>query len=377
MKIAQVVTYLSDNGAFGGPVSVATAQAVELASRGHDVELLAGWDGVARIDAPGVQVRLFRTRTLLRTGFSGLIAPGLMSHIRTNCMSYDAVHLHLARDLITLPAALYLARHHTNYVVQPHGMVMPDGRIRTRVVDRLAMRRVLQEASSVITYRGVDDMGLKAVSHGRANIEYSVNGVASGLTSSVEHSVPHQVMFMARLHPRKRLLAFAEMARQLIERGVDARFVVIGPDEGDLAELRSFISQHALEDVLIYEGAVPYSQVRTWLGQSSVYVLPSVNEPFPVTVLEAMAVGTPCVITDSCGLAPYFQEDSAGLVSDGSAESLADAVEQLLRDPALRESVIDNAHQALERRFSIAAVADNLEVFYRKGLPNPRPSNSQ
>ncbi|NYI40397.1 glycosyltransferase [Demequina lutea] len=366
MKIAQIVTYVSKNGAFGGPVSVAIAQSVELASRGHDVELLAGWDGVARIDAPGVNVRLFRTRRLLPAGFSGLTAPGLMAHLRTNYMFYDAVHVHLARDLITLPAASFLARHHAKYVVQSHGMVVPDSRIRGRVFDHVAVRRVLREAGSVIAYRGVDDKDLDAVSRGRANIEYLVNGVSIGLDDRVGDSSRNEVLFMARLHPRKRVMAFAEMALQLSDRGVASRFVVIGPDEGDLGELRAFISHHGLDDVLIYEGAVPYSQVRSRLSKSSVYVLPSVNEPFPVTVLEAMAVGTPCVITDSCGLAAYFRKDSSGLVTDGSAEGLAEAVERLLVDAAFRRSTIENADRTMERQFSISAVGDALEEIYRK-----------
>jgi glycosyltransferase involved in cell wall biosynthesis len=94
-------------------------------------------------------------------------------------------------------------------------------------------------------------------------------------------------------------------------------------------------------------------------------VLPSIDEPFPVTVLEAMAVGTPCVITDSCGLAPYFKEHEAGLVTDGTSNSMADAVELLLVSSNLRESTISNARRTIDEHFSISAVARTLEGYYR------------
>jgi glycosyltransferase involved in cell wall biosynthesis len=349
-------------------VSVAVSQAIELAARGHEVRLLAGWDGRAVIDAPGVDIRLFRTRRLVPAGFSGLIAPGLLAHIRKNHESYDAVHIHLARDLITLPTAAYLAHRGVNYVVQPHGMVVPDDRIRARIFDAMAVRRVLRAATSVIAYRGVDDKALGEVSRGGASIEFLGNGVHVGSVGSLKPINSEEIIFMARLHPRKRVMVFAEMARLLTARGVRCRFVVVGPDEGDLRELQSFIAEHALEKVFTYEGAIPYSDVRLRLSQGAVYVLPSVNEPFPVTVLEAMAAGVPCVITDSCGLAPMFLEDSAGLVTDGSPEDMADAVERLFQDPTFRRSVIASADRAIRERFSIGAVVELLVGFYRKGM---------
>ena len=313
-------------------------------------------------------MRLFRTRALLPAGFSGLIAPGLLSHVRANHGSYDAVHIHLARDLITLPAAMFLSRRGANFVVQPHGMVVPDARIRARVFDFLGVRRVLRRASSVVAYEGVDDKALWALSRGDASIKFSVNGVECGGLTNGEPSTPNEVMFMARLHPRNRVMAFAEMARILNGRHVPCRFVVVGPDEGDLQELQSFIQAHRLEGIFEYEGPIPYSEVRRRLGRSEVFVLPSINEPFPVTVLEAMAIGTPCVITDSCGLAPYFREDTAGLVTDGTPTGMADAVERLIREPAVRESIVRNAEQSIQDRFSIRAVVDALVGLYRTGI---------
>jgi glycosyltransferase involved in cell wall biosynthesis len=365
VKIAQVVTYISADGAFGGPVAVAVAQAVELAARGHDVELLAGWDGVAQVDAPGVNVRLFRTRQLAPTGFSGMIAPGLLAYMRAHQNEFDVVHVQLARDLITLPVASLLSRRKANYVVQPHGMIKPDARFRARFFDSVAVRRVLRDASAVIAYRNVDDDALREVSRGSASIRFLENGV----TVTADDPKPTdpsgaEVLFLARLHPRKRVIAFAEMALILVQRGVAARFAVVGPDEGELAQLNAIIEENDLGARISYEGPISYSAVRDRLRLASVYVLPSVNEPFPVTVLEAMAVGTPCVITDTCGIAPYFEKDDAGAVTDGSPAAMADAVARLLNDATYRDTTVANARGSIEANFSIAAVVNTLLTYY-------------
>jgi glycosyltransferase involved in cell wall biosynthesis len=244
-------------------------------------------------------------------------------------------------------------------------MIKPDRRLRARIFDVLAVRRVLARAASVIAYKGVDDEALSIVSQGRASIRFLENGVTQDLAPVEDGLRDPDVLFMARLHPRKRVLAFADMARILRERGINARFSVVGPDEGDLESFGRFIEANKLEEHVTYEGALPYAQVRERLRRSAVYVLPSVNEPFPVTVLEAMAVGTPCVITDSCGLAPYFREHEAGLVTDGASNSMADAVELLLVDSNLRESTMDNARRTIDEHFSISAVARTLEGYYR------------
>jgi glycosyltransferase involved in cell wall biosynthesis len=367
VKIAQVVTYISADGAFGGPVAVAIAQAVELAAQGHDVELLAGWDGVAEVDAPGVKVRLFRTRQVIPSGFSGMIAPGMLGYLRRHRSAFDVVHVQLARDLITLPIASFLSGRKSNYVVQPHGMIKPDGRLRARVFDTIAVRRVLRDAAVVIAYRNVDEDALREVSRGAAEIEFLENGVTIAADDAPADRVgTPEVLFLARLHPRKRVVAFAEMALLLKHRGVAARFAVVGPDEGELARLTSFLEENGLNEDVSYEGPIGYSAVRDRLQRASVYVLPSVNEPFPVTVLEAMAIGTPCVITDTCGIAPFFLEDAAGAVTDGSPERMADAVERLLVDPAHRTRTITNARDSIAAHFSITAVVNRLLTFYTR-----------
>jgi hypothetical protein len=109
MKILQVVTLVSPNGEYGGPVRVASNQSSALRDAGHSVVLAASQrpHPVTPVEVNGVPVRLFRARLMLpRSGFAGLTAPSMLWRFFRNRQSFDVVHVHVARDLVTLPVAL-------------------------------------------------------------------------------------------------------------------------------------------------------------------------------------------------------------------------------------------------------------------------------
>jgi len=92
MRILHVVTLVSVNGAYGGPVAVAVGQTQALAELGHDVTLLAGWDGRATLSIPNVDVQLFRARQAVpRTSFSGMCSSGILREVRRRAADADVV----------------------------------------------------------------------------------------------------------------------------------------------------------------------------------------------------------------------------------------------------------------------------------------------
>lgn len=368
MKIAQVVSLISKDGAFGGPVSVARGQCEELARRGHKVTLYAGWDGEAEYSIPGVDVRLHRVRKVLPTpGFSGLWASGLLRDLRRHAFDADVTHVHLARDLTTLTSARQAAAKTRKLVLQTHGMVMPDDRPIGKLIDALATRRILRQADAIAVLTEVERGGIQGVAQGGVAPRMLPNGIdLSSEATTAPDGGPPTVLFCARLHPRKRVLAFAEMAKALLDRGVDARFVIAGPDEGDLARLRDYLVTNRLDDRVDYLGALPPQQVRVALSEAAVYVLPSEREPFPMTLLEAMSEGTPAVITTGCMIAERFAHTDGPVVTDGSPSGLADAVDRLLASPNHAARIGRRSRELIETEFSIRAVVDELENIYTR-----------
>ncbi len=368
MRVIQVVTLVSPDGAFGGPVRVAGNQAAALRALGHDVLVCAGRRGYVDADVPtdleGAPLQTFPARRAVAgTGFSGLISPGLQRWLRGNLAGVDLVHVHLARDLVTLPAARLARSRGIPYVVQPHGMVVPSAHPLAPSLDRWATRSVLRDASAVLALTPEEERGLREVAAGPLRLRHLGNGVPLAPASPPPPGRP-EVLFLGRLAGRKRPALFAEVAARLLAAGVDASFALVGPDEGEGAAVRAQVDLVGDPARLRWEGALDPQDTSARLARASLVVLPSVDEPYPMSVLEALAVGRPVVVTDTCGLAPMVAEEGCGRVIDRTPQALESAVRGWLADPEERARTSAKALAAARTRFSMEAVARELAQIY-------------
>jgi len=170
-----------------------------------------------------------------------------------------------------------------------------------------------------------------------------------------------EVLFAARMHPRKRPMAFVDMAKTLLAAGVDARFTLLGPDEGEGPALRAALNG---ESRISWEGALAPADVPRRMAAASVYVLPSIREPYPMSVLEAMSVGVPVVITTDCGLARLVQRTRSGIVSDPDVAALAAATASVLADRSLAEAMGRRGRESVHTELGMRAVGDRLVDTY-------------
>ena len=372
MRLLQVVTLVSPDGAFGGPVRVADNQAAALRARGHTVVIAAGQTGYGRSipsELNGTPLRLFPIQHLVKgtPAYSGATSVGLLRWLRGAVRDFDMVHVHFARDLISLPAAAMVGRAGVPYVLQPHGMVIPSGHPFAGALDALLTRRVLRGATAVLHLTDAERRGLAEVGGQELRLRHLGNGVPEA-PPAVPPSVP-RVLFCSRLQARKRPLRFVEMAVQLLTEGVDAEFVLIGPDGGEGRGVRTAVERHGDPARLRWEGPVEPDEVMTRLGSASLLVLPSVDEPFPMAVLEALSVGLPVVVTDSCGLASQVREHECGIVVDGSQQQLVHAVRSLLTEPQTLARMSRAARDTSARNFGMSSVVGQLEEIYMSSRP--------
>lgn len=366
MKVLSVTTLVSPAGEYGGPLRVATNQATALARAGHEVVLAAGTRGFA---GPPPQVvddvpaALFPARRLVpRTGFAGLAAPGLQRALPVLSRSADVMHVHAARDLVTLPAAAWALRHGVPYVLQTHGMIDPSARALARPLDLLLTRRVLAGARAVMYLTELERENLERVGGPGLRLAHVPNGVP--LTDVVAAPSSREVLYLARLAPRKRPRAFVEMAAALAARHPDASFRLVGPDEGEGTAVNSGIEMLGPAVDVSWEGPLAPERTQQRMSSAQVYVLPSVDEPYPMSVLEAMSIGLPVVVTDTCGLAPLIRRWDAGRVVDSRLSSLVDAVDQLLADPDGARAAGVRGREAVREHLSMASVVRLLEQLY-------------
>lgn len=371
MNVLQVVTLISPDGAYGGPTRVAFNQVRTLRADGHVAEVTAacrGYDPVpSRLD--GVPVTLCRAwRVLPRSGHAAIAAPRMLWRMLRRRSRFDVVHVHLARDLTTLPAALLAIALRKRLVVQTHGMIVESTSALAPILDALITRPVLRRADAVLYLSEQERRGLLHVESELA-LTHLPNGVPAWTPDpqSPGESGGVEVLYLARLQKRKQPLLFVAAAAELLAEGLDATFTVVGPDGGLAAEVTSAIADVAdRADRIRYEGALSPSATIERMSRAAVYVLPSIDEPFPMSVLEAMSVGLPVVVTDTCGLADVVDANGCGLVvSSGSRESLVEAVRQLLLDPERRTEMGVAARRTAEAQYGMAAIGRRLSSIYR------------
>ncbi|MBT2403954.1 MULTISPECIES: glycosyltransferase [unclassified Streptomyces] len=366
MRVLHAVTLHSPSHAFGGPVRVALNLTKGLRARGHEAWLLALGEGFPEpwpTSVEGVPAKLFPARRLLPLGFSGMTSPALLASAGRLVKDADVVHVHLARDLVTLPVALAALRAGKPLVLQTHGMVDPSEKLLAKVLDAVAVRRLLRGADALLYLTPHEREGLDAVVG--APLPQAVR-LVNGTPAQEERpplAGPPRILYSARLQARKRPVDFVDAAPAVLAAHPDAEFVVAGPDEGELAAVRARIASLGLSARFTVPGALSSAEVLSELRRAHVYVLPSVEEPFPMSVLEALAVGVPSVVTHSNGLARDIAAAGAGRAVDPGPAGVASAVLALL-DPAANESASAAARKLAAESFSMEAVLDTLLPVY-------------
>lgn len=373
MRILHVATVITPDGAYGGPIRVAINQLAELQSRGHTVALAAGHHGFT--GAPprsmgGVQLHLFPVRRALPLdSFTGLASASLRKWLGRQAGRVDVAHVHLTRDLITMPAAQILRSNCIPFVAQTHGMIDESANLLARPFDRLWTRRTLRDARVVFYLTDSERDSLKVVARRGLRLRHLVNGVP--VAAPVANREPQvEVLFLARLHSRKRPELFVQAALALAAAHPLVRFSLVGPDEGMGPVVIDLITKSGLSEQVSWQGPMSPDRTLERLAAASIYVLPSVNEPFPMSVLEALSLGKPVVVTNTCGLAAPIAESGAGLVVDDSLESLTVAIDNLLVDAMARNRAGENARKLAHDHFSMHAVGDQLELSYAAVVGN-------
>jgi len=148
---------------------------------------------------------------------------------------------------------------------------------------------------------------------------------------------PGRVLFVGSVRLLKGSHYLAEAARILKERGVDAEFRVVGP-------CRPYVFRSPLFEGPTYIGQVPRVQVREEFAQGDVFAFPTLSEGFGLAHLEAMACGMPVITTPRCGSAVRDGVDGF-VVPIRDALAVADRVEQIVRDRALRDRMGQEARK--------------------------------
>lgn len=292
-----------------------------------------------------------------------------------NFDSHDADVLH-CHDWITVPAALQLQRetaiplvftvHSTEFDrsggFAPQAWIEDIERKGLHGADRVIAvsrytKRLVQK-----TY-GVDPARVVPVHNG---VDVAKFAAAKDREYDAKRGT---VLFLSRLTRQKGPLNFLKAARRVLEVRPEARFVVAG--HGDmLGECIEYAFRHGIEEKVQFTGFVPPEDLADVYAQNEIYVLPSLSEPFGISVLEAMASGLPTIVSRTSGVGEGLSH--VFKVGCEETDEMADMIIGLLDSAPLREELGRNGAAEIRRFTWAATCASTLDV-YRSLVAVPKP----
>jgi len=178
----------------------------------------------------------------------------------------------------------------------------------------------------------------------------------------------HRIVSVGRFVPRKgfdvvlRALPGIPDAELVIVGGPDRRAVEADPEA---RRLRALAETLGVSDRLVLHGAVARSEMPALLRSADVVACTPWYEPFGIVPLEAMACGVPVVAAAVGGMLDTVVHDVTGrLVTPERPVEVADAINQLLRDPFLRQSLGAAGRDRARARYSWDRVAEDTQRIY-------------
>ena len=179
---------------------------------------------------------------------------------------------------------------------------------------------------------------------------------------------PPLVLAVARLNPVKRLDVLLDTCALLRDREIRFRCVIVG--EGRCRpQLEQQRRDLGLERIVSLAGEAEQEHVRAWWRRAAIGTLSSEREGMPVALMEAAACAVP-VVAPAVGGVPELVEDGVTgfVVPPVDPVGLADGLERLLRDPALRRQMGAAARVRALERFSLARQVDSLLAVWWEAL---------
>jgi len=232
----------------------------------------------------------------------------------------------------------------------------------------------LEDAATVITVSDYNEHHLHALTNwSGVNIVRIYNGLD---LETFEYSPPRNrpplILAVGRLVEKKGFRHLIDACAQMASDGRPFRCRIVGSGPDELS-LHLQISRLGLEERVVLAGPLPQAEIRREIQQAAVFAAPCVvgedgnRDGLPTTLLEAMALGTPCVSTPVTGIPEAVLHDRTGIiVPQCESRSLAEGLARLLDDPGLRVRFAEAARKRIEEEFDVAQSAFNMREIFSK-----------
>jgi glycosyltransferase involved in cell wall biosynthesis len=375
MNILHVIS--SVNPAGGGPIESLTRVAEIMARDGHSTDVLS-------LDAPGaswLDNLPFAVHALgPGTGTYGY-TPALVPWLRDHASRYDVVVVRGIWQYTSFACWRALRNSSTPYVVFTHGMLDPWFK-RTYPLKHLkklmywpwAEYRVLRDAAAVLfTCEEERILARQSFWLYRCNeVVVNYGTVAPAAEREAQKSAffalhpnlkgKRIALFLGRIHTKKGCDLLIEAFSQVLAQDPNWHLVIAGPDQiGWQSKLIELARQKGVEHLISWPGMISGDVKYGAIKAAEVFVLPSHQENFGIAVAEALACGTPVLISEKVNIWREVQQDGAGIVaSDDLAGTRSMFLSWIEMSQQQRTTMRERALSCFQHRFHIEKAAESL-----------------
>jgi glycosyltransferase involved in cell wall biosynthesis len=175
------------------------------------------------------------------------------------------------------------------------------------------------------------------------------------------------VLFVGRLVHEKGAHVLVNAVPKVLEK-VNAKFVIVG--NGYMRDqLSDLVRGMGLAHKVMFTGFVDDETLRKLQKCADVSVVPSLFEPFGIVALEAMAAGSPLVVSDTGGLSEIVSHEVDGVkVYAGNPDSLSWGITRVLTDQGFANRLRANAHRKVQEKYNWDTIAQQTKTVYEAVL---------
>ncbi|MCU4743580.1 glycosyltransferase family 4 protein [Natronoglomus mannanivorans] len=287
-----------------------------------------------------------------------------LPHLLTE--EFDVVHGHTFLPAVPTRAAGALTDAATVFTV--HGTALTSGVGRDEsmfagVKRRLERQFVLDFDYDHVISVNTEHLDLLGAYHDR--LSCVPNGVDLD-RFDVDVDRRDEILFLGRLAPKKRVSDLIDAFDRIADEVPETDLVIVGTGPKDDA-LKTQVNRLERGDRVHFEGRVSDDAIPRYYRRAKLFVLPSVWEGHPLTLLEAWAGNVPVITSDVEGIAEFVDHEETGyLVPPESPDELAAAIRYGLENPAESRQWAANASDLVHEEYSWDGVAERTNRIYER-----------
>ena len=253
-------------------------------------------------------------------------------------LDFDIIHSH---DWLTYPAGVFAKQISGKpLVIHVHATDFDRSRGQVNPTVYAIEKRGMDMADHIITVSNLTRKIVIEKYHQDPNKVTTVHNAVEPLHDADSFTKTKRndkvVTFLGRITMQKGPEYFVEAAHLVLQKTKGVRFVMAG--SGDMMNaMIDLAAKRGISDKFHFTGFLKGRQVHEMLAESDVYIMPSVSEPFGISPLEAMQVGTPSIISKQSGCAEILQH--AIKTDYWDIEAMADAIYAIVKNPAMYDSL--------------------------------------